>query len=76
MILFLHSPLYSPRDPRTLALQLAQKAQRRRDRGGLRMDDITVLVVDVNPANMITVSGKNGGDGLDLQGGKEKCVIS
>jgi hypothetical protein len=41
------------------------------------MDDITVLVVDVNPANMITISGKNGGDGLDgLQGGKEKCVIS
>ena len=57
-----------------LALQLAQKAQRRRDRGGLRMDDITVLVVDVNPANMISISGKNGGDGIN--NGKEKCTIS
>ena len=41
------------------------------------MDDITVLVVDVNPANMMSISGKNGGDGLDSSlNGKEKCLIS
>ena len=41
----------------------------------MRVDDISVIVVDVNPANFISVSGKNGGD-VDLNSsGKEKCTI-
>ena len=50
-------------DPRMLASQLAQKAHRRRDRAKIRMDDITVLVVDINPNNFVGVSGKAGNDG-------------
>jgi hypothetical protein len=64
-----------PRDPRVLANQLAQKAHRRRERGGLRMDDITVMVVDVNPSSFVSVGGKNGGDGLHGKQGKDKCVM-
>jgi hypothetical protein len=40
-------------DPRMLASQLAQKAQRRRERARMRMDDITVIVVDVNPNSYV-----------------------
>jgi hypothetical protein len=68
-------PLHFPRDPRVLASQLAQKAHRRRERGGLRMDDITVMVVDVNPSSFVSVGGKNGGDGIHGKQGKDKCVM-
>ena len=65
------------RDPRILAAQLAQKAQRRRDRGCMRPDDITVIVVDVNPLNFITVGGKVGGSGaMGSDSGKDKCLIN
>ena len=68
----------SCREPRLLAAQLAQKAQRRRDRACMRMDDISVIVVDVNPNNFIAIHGKTGGDGFikGPGGGKEKCSIS
>lgn len=49
------------RDPRDLASALAHKAHRRRTRDRTRMDDISVLVVDVNPGNIKVVRGKNGG---------------
>jgi hypothetical protein len=42
------------------------------------MDDITVLIVDINPASFISVAGKSGGDGtLKGKGGEEdkKCTI-
>ena len=41
------------RDPKVLASALAQKAYRRRERTRMRMDDITVLVIDVNPDSYI-----------------------
>lgn len=41
------------RDSRVLASALAQKAYRRRERTQMRMDDITVMVVDVNPDSYI-----------------------
>ena len=58
-----------------LASQLAQKALRRRDRADLRRDDITVMVVDINPSNFISVGGKYGGDGALPGDSKEKCLI-
>ena len=79
---FLLSPWFinkssTDRDPRILAAQLAQKAQRRRDRGCMRPDDITVIVVDVNPLNFITVGGKVGGSGaMGSDSGKDKCLIN
>lgn len=59
-----------------LASQLAQKALRRRERADLRRDDITVMVVDVNPMNFISVGGKYGGDGALPGDSKDKCIIS
>jgi hypothetical protein len=41
------------RDPQTLASLLAHKAFRRRERARMRMDDISVMVVDVNPNSYI-----------------------
>ena len=41
------------RDPKSFASVLAQKAFRRRKRLNMRMDDISVMVVDVNPNNYI-----------------------
>ena len=75
---FDHALIFYPhRDPRILASQLAQKAQRRRDRGCMRPDDITVIVVDVNPLNFITVGGKLGGSGaMGGDSGKDKCIMS
>ena len=42
---------------------MEKQAHRRRDRAKIRMDDITVLVVDINPNNFVGVSGKAGSDG-------------
>ena len=53
----------------------------------MRMDDITVLVVDINPDDFISVTGKMGGDVMlenHFNGGfpkghhmdKEKCIIA
>ena len=39
------------------------------------MDDITVMVVDVNPSSFVSVGGKNGGDGIHGKQGKDKCVM-
>ena len=47
---------------------MARQAHRRRDRAKIRMDDITVLVVDVNPNNFVGVSGKAGNDGPSTGG--------
>lgn len=41
----------------------------------MRMDDITVMVVDVNPNNFICVNGKSGGGGLGSGEGDKKCVV-
>lgn len=43
----------SHRDPRVLASMLAEKALRRRTKAKMRSDDITVIVVDVNPSSFI-----------------------
>ena len=43
------------RDAKNFASALAQKAYRRRERARMRMDDISVLVVDVNPNNYIGI---------------------
>lgn len=43
------------RDPKNFAAALAQKAYRRRERARMRMDDISVLIVDVNPNNYIGI---------------------
>jgi len=48
------------KDATMLARHLCEKAQLRRVRGGLRMDDITSMVVDINVAEMIVVKGKSG----------------
>jgi serine/threonine protein phosphatase PrpC len=42
-------------DPRELASHLANKALRRRERAKMRADDITCLVVDINPASFVSV---------------------
>ena len=60
------------RDPQALAQYIAQKAQRRRERGNIRNDDITVIVVDVNPDSFLPVSG----GGLSTGNGDQKCSIS
>eukprot|EP00597_Dinobryon_sp_UTEXLB2267_P004620 CAMPEP_0170067132 /NCGR_PEP_ID=MMETSP0019_2-20121128/6598_1 /TAXON_ID=98059 /ORGANISM="Dinobryon sp., Strain UTEXLB2267" /LENGTH=778 /DNA_ID=CAMNT_0010274453 /DNA_START=68 /DNA_END=2404 /DNA_ORIENTATION=+ len=44
---------YRHREPRDLAVYLAKKALKRRARQNMQRDDITVLVVDVNPRNAI-----------------------
>jgi len=49
------------KDPRDLASQLAHKAHRRRLRDRIRMDDISVLVVDVFPQFKKIVRGRKGG---------------
>ena len=42
----------------------------------MRADDISVIVVDVNPSSFITIGGKVGGDGaLATDSGKDKCTI-
>lgn len=43
----------SHRDPRVLASMLAEKALRRRTKAKMRSDDITVIVIDVNPNSFI-----------------------
>lgn len=62
------------RDAKALAQYIAQKAQRRRDRGAIRNDDITVVVVDINPDSFLAVNTSNGGHGLSA-GGDPKCAI-
>jgi serine/threonine protein phosphatase PrpC len=66
------------KDPRRLSSHLAHKAHRRRERAKMRMDDISVLIVDINPNNFIGINGKNGGDMMGKNGSvdKEKCTIS
>jgi hypothetical protein len=43
----------------------------------MRMDDISVLIVDINPNSFIGINGKNGGDIISANGSgdKEKCTI-
>eukprot|EP01036_Dinobryon_divergens_P028474 gene28474-37424_t len=48
--------LFKHRKPADLALHLARKAVRRRIKFSMRGDDITVLVVDVNPQNAMYVT--------------------
>jgi hypothetical protein len=50
------------KDPRLLASHLAEKAVRRRLRARMRMDDISVIVVDVNPDQYQSVNSGNGGE--------------
>jgi len=45
---------------KALAVALAQKAARRRGRANMRMDDITVLVVDINPDDFVHVEARLG----------------
>jgi hypothetical protein len=68
--------MYRSIDPQALAQYIALKAQRRRDRGSIRKDDITVIVVDVNPACSLPVNGSNGGHGLSAGSGDQKCAVS
>jgi serine/threonine protein phosphatase PrpC len=50
-------------DSRVLATHLASKALRRRERAGMRADDISVLVVDVNPHCFLDCGGERNGGG-------------
>eukprot|EP01041_Mallomonas_annulata_P001062 gene1062-2080_t len=47
----------SKRNPQKAALKLAQMAFHRRMNHGMRFDDITVMVVDVNPKSFTPVTG-------------------
>ena len=48
------------RDPLVLAKHLADKGKRYRINRSFRSDDITVLIVDINPNEMITVTSDTG----------------
>ena len=49
------------KDGLVTARELAMKARRRRERMGIHFDDITVMVVDINPDCFVGVSGMSGG---------------
>ena len=53
-------------DPSKLSRALAEKALRRRQRSNMRIDDISVAVVDINPSNMRLANNSNGGCGVDV----------
>jgi len=53
-------------DPSKLSRALAEKALRRRQRSNMRIDDISVAVVDINPSNMRLANNANGGSGVDV----------
>eukprot|EP01036_Dinobryon_divergens_P036168 gene36168-47025_t len=46
---------YKYKDPRDLAIYLAEKAVKLRTKQGLSKDDITVFVIDVNPQNAVFI---------------------
>lgn len=49
---------YAYKDPKDLAVFLACKARRRRKRDQLKLDDITVIVVDINPQHGVFIKTK------------------
>jgi hypothetical protein len=53
-------------DSNKLSRALAEKALRRRQRSNMRIDDITVAVVDINPSNMRLANSTNGGYGVEV----------
>lgn len=53
-------------DANKLSRSLAEKALRRRQRSNMRIDDISVAVVDINPSCMRLVNSSNGGSGVEV----------
>lgn len=62
-------------DPKKFAKHLAAKGRRRRLRENMRMDDITVIVVDVHPTYFVPVDSKTGEQLVNMNGSNASCYI-
>ena len=59
------------RDPRVLAKHLADKVKRYRNKKFMRADDITVMVVDVNAEDIVSVDGPDGVQNVKVERGPD-----
>ena len=59
------------RDPRVLAKHLADKGKRYRNKKFMRADDITVMVVDVNAEDIVSVDGPDGEQNVKVERGPD-----